>query len=205
MFSRYAFTAIEISVCVAIIATLVSTSAIVTAPVIGRAAFNLSVERMADVARQSQLMARGSENATTHYGVVLRQDNGRLVAMVTHGTQATSANVVLGPDSKPLVQMDLGAMRFHSGASDATATALDEGQEVGWLYRSGSGYPAVNATRSLDPVYVGVAQADLTAAGVIGGQIHLGQHCSLRTGDGSRSTAWSIYATGEIVVHSDSP
>lgn len=203
MFSRHAFTAIEISVCVAIIATLVSTSVIVTAPVLGRAAFNLSAERLADAARQAQHLARASQDTTAFYGLVLRQENGRLVAMVTHGTNAISANELLLPDGQPRVRVDLGTLRFHSGSSANTATVLGDGQEVGWLYRSDSGYPAVTSALSLAPVYLGVTQADLTAAGIIGGQIHLGQHCSLRTSDGTRATAISIYATGEVVLQSD--
>jgi hypothetical protein len=133
--------------------------------------------------------------------VVLRQEQGRLVAMVTYGPQATSAAVLLDANGAPRIRTDLGPLRFHTGTAAETATALADGQEIGWLYRPGSGYPTVAAARSLAPVFIGVPLADL--ADVAGAQVHLGQYCSLRSADGSRQTALAVYASGEVVLRTE--
>lgn len=200
MVFRAAFTAIEISLSVAIIATLVSTTTIVTAPVLGRAAFNMTAERLAEGFRQAQRLAQQSEATDALYGIVIRYEHGWLVAMVTHGDEATSDAVLLDDDGQPRIRIDLGQNRLHVGDEEETAVALAEGAEIGWLYRSRSGYPTVGIERNLNPVYVGVSEDRLAADGVVGGQIHVGQHLSLRNADGQRRTAFAIYATGEAIL-----
>lgn len=200
MVFRAAFTAIEISLSVAIIATLVSTTTIVTAPVLGRAAFNMTAERLTEGFRQAQRLAQQSDATATLYGIVIRYEHGRLEAMVTHGPTATSASALLDSAGQPRIRIDLGRNRLHVGDNEEAAVALAEGEEIGWLYRAHSGYPTVGIEPNLNPVYVGVSDDRLAADGVVGGRIHLGQHLSLRNADGQRRVAFAIYATGEAII-----
>lgn len=197
---RAAFTAIEISLSVAIIATLVSTTTIVTAPVLGRAAFNMTAERLAEGCRQAHRLAQQSDATDALYGIVIRYEQGRLEALAIHGTTATSANALLDSEGQPRIRIDLGQNRLHVGDDADTAMVLADGEEVGWLYRARSGYPAVSIERDLNPVYVGISQARLVADGVGSGRIHVGQHLSLRNADGQRRADLVIYATGEAVL-----
>lgn len=195
---RSGFTAIELATVMSIMAILLSTGAIASIPAIRRAAFSNAVAKLEDVAQQARSLAMASRTQAETYGVVIRNDQGRLVAAVTYGTSAGVGTIATRSNGEPLLQREIGQFQFFRGTSHAAATAMPDGGAVSWMYAPSTGTLIQDLTPSLRPYFAGVSAADLTAAGITDGATLIAPALSIRSVDGRRSMAVAVYATGII-------
>ena len=196
------FTIIELVIVVAIATILTSTGMVVTMPMLSRGAFNQSLAKLEDLNQQARLLARHQPASVPgFYGVVITQQGERLHGAITFGTNASSATIALDGSGKPLGEADLGLkVRLFTGSSHGSATMLLAGSEVSWMFRTGNGMLAISSARTLIPTTIGIANADLVAAGVVPNTTLIGEAVSLRTPDNRRSAAIAVYPSGVIVT-----
>ncbi|MBA3683649.1 MAG: type II secretion system protein [Planctomycetes bacterium] len=198
---RAGFTATELAVVISIILILASTGAIVTLPMLRRAAFGQAVAHLEDVARQAQMLARGSRVSASsdRYGVVILRDVDDVRVAITYGPASTWGDLAVATDGQPLKVAMLGPSAvIYQGATHAVASPLPVGAEVSWIYDNGNGRLAVSTVATLAPVFVGVSAVDMAAANITDGVVHVAEALSLRSPDQRQSQAIAVYSSGAL-------